>query len=617
MRKLSCIGLFLLAAHLGFAQSQSATMSPEETVVRETYAKVAYAVQLTAVTDAVQTNLRIDGDTLARNVTAREIHFKIDDITTGNLRDIAERSYNDYVTRPEVSDELNLGSAQVSVTEEGAPAVIQYGARGEWQKPATVTRGPLDWGGLKVGPIIAQNPGYDRYAALTVTVSYLGRSHTYKSLWMFDSSGKHPVVPIDLITGNSVLAEFVTRDVTPTALLDTRMFSTRPAVRQWLQTHQIPDGSCKDAACCLPSGQCGVTASKVSTTLQKYPARKTISAAPQGTVTPYTSDCSMYNFTRPSVYFSDTDYTQHLTGYHNSFIGFTGTCSYDNPYQPRQTACDATSLVNSSASGGDIGITTGQGLYLFHVSGHNTGAGGASGISPTASTAAAVAVRNCLGGNCSVSISITGVNIGFPSDAIWSKGYTYSNYCSPQRFTSPIIIDTDGRGFHLTSAEDGVKFDIRGDRHPIQLSWTSAGSSNAFLALDRNHNGVIDNGEELFGNFTAQPDSPDRNGFLALAQFDLPQNGGNGDGIIDERDAVWSKLVLWIDSNHDGISQKGELFGLADMGVHALSLKYSDSRRVDKYGNVFRYKAKVNPGQHQEDDPVGRVAFDVFLLQAK
>jgi hypothetical protein len=274
MRKLSCIGLFLVATQLGFAQFQS--VSREETIVRETYAKLAYAVQLTAVTDAVQKNPRIDGDTLARDVMAREIHFKLDNLTTGNLRDIAERSYNDFVTKPEASDELDLGPAQVSVTDEGAPTVIQYGARGEWQKPATVTRGPLDWGGLKVGPVIAANPGYDRYAALTVTVSYLGRSHTYKSLWLFDSSGKHPVIPGDLITGNSVLAELVTRDVTPTALLDTRMFSTRPAVRQWLQAHQIPDGSCKCAACCLPTMQCGVTASAVSRALAKYPEKTAV-----------------------------------------------------------------------------------------------------------------------------------------------------------------------------------------------------------------------------------------------------------------------------------------------------------------------------------------------------
>jgi len=71
--------------------------------------------------------------------------------------------------------------------------------------------------------------------------------------------------------------------------------------------------------------------------------------------------------------------------------------------------------------------------------------------------------------------------------------------------TSPIVIDTTGEGFHLTSAEDGVLFDFYGNGRPIQVAWTAAGSGNAFLALDRNHNGKIDNGGELFGNLTAQP----------------------------------------------------------------------------------------------------------------
>lgn len=186
-------------------------------------------------------------------------------------------------------------------------------------------------------------------------------------------------------------------------------------------------------------------------------------------------------------------------------------------------------------------------------------------------------------------------------------------------YASPIIIDTTGEGFHLTSAKRGVVFDIAANGHPIQMAWTAATSHNAFLALDRNGNGKIDNGKELFGNFTDQPPCPDgghacRNGFRALAEFDKPENGGTGDGIIDERDAVFSQLRLWIDENHDGISQPNELYTLPQLGVFSLALKYRESKRTDKFGNEFRYKAAVNPQPPNEDSADGRWMFDLFFM---
>jgi hypothetical protein len=180
--------------------------------------------------------------------------------------------------------------------------------------------------------------------------------------------------------------------------------------------------------------------------------------------------------------------------------------------------------------------------------------------------------------------------------------------------SSPIIIDTTGKGFGLTSAQNGVLFDFYGNGQPIQVAWTSANSGNAFLALDRNHNGMIDSGKELFGNITKQPPSPDRNGFLALAEFDKPENGGNDDGVIDSRDAVFSHLLLWIDTNHDGISQPSELHTLPELGVYSLALQYTDSRRTDQFGNQFRYKAAVNPDPQDGESKDGRWTYDVFLV---
>jgi hypothetical protein len=164
----------------------------------------------------------------------------------------------------------------------------------------------------------------------------------------------------------------------------------------------------------------------------------------------------------------------------------------------------------------------------------------------------------------------------------------------------------------LTSADAGVRFDINGTGQPVQLAWTERGSHDAFLALP-GPDGLIHNGKELFGNFTPQPPSEHPNGFLALAQFDKPENGGNSDGIIDDRDAVFSRLRLWIDENHDGVCQVNELHTLPELGVFSLALKYRESRRTDDFGNQFRYRARVNPDPSDGESDVGRWTYDVFL----
>lgn len=174
------------------------------------------------------------------------------------------------------------------------------------------------------------------------------------------------------------------------------------------------------------------------------------------------------------------------------------------------------------------------------------------------------------------------------------------------------MIDVAGNDFALTNGANGVDFDINGDGIPDRISWTRPGSDDAWLVLDRNGNGTIDDGTELFGNFTPQAASKSPNGFSALNEYDEPRLGGNRDGVFDKRDAIYSQLRLWQDTNHDGISQPAELHGLRELGMKAISLDYRESKRTDEFGNRFGYRAKVLDSRNSS---IGHWAVDVFLIK--
>jgi hypothetical protein len=162
---------------------------------------------------------------------------------------------------------------------------------------------------------------------------------------------------------------------------------------------------------------------------------------------------------------------------------------------------------------------------------------------------------------------------------------------------SPIIIDVDCRNTRLTGPE--VPFDIDGDGNAEIMAWTipSERGGDGFLVFERNGTGAVESGRELFGNNT--PLSWDMNGpiaahgFQALEWFDRSENHGNGDGWIDRDDYIYSQLQLWLDDNHNGISEANELQYLEQHGILRISTGAEFHNRRDRWGNRFAYRGVV------------------------
>jgi EF hand len=168
---------------------------------------------------------------------------------------------------------------------------------------------------------------------------------------------------------------------------------------------------------------------------------------------------------------------------------------------------------------------------------------------------------------------------------------------------SPILINPHSADYGLSGESDPVQFDLDADGMPDVASWTSRGSAVSFLAFDRNGNGVIDDGSELFGNHTRLPSGARAgNGFEVLAALDA-----NGDGVIDAADPIWTSLVLWADRNHDGRCTADELQAIANSPLTAIEIDYVVNGRRDQYGNFFRYKGTA----HLHNVP--RPIYDVFF----
>ncbi len=154
-----------------------------------------------------------------------------------------------------------------------------------------------------------------------------------------------------------------------------------------------------------------------------------------------------------------------------------------------------------------------------------------------------------------------------------------------QRVPEPLILDVSGNGLSLTSAQDGVRFDLDADGKPEQTAWTARGSDDAFLVTDQNHNGWIDNGHELLGGGRIGPP-----GFVALRE-EFDSRSGELDGGLTVKDQGFSRLLLWTDANHNGRSEEDELESLGHAGVTSIALGYRGVDEPDAHGNMRTLEA--------------------------
>jgi len=178
----------------------------------------------------------------------------------------------------------------------------------------------------------------------------------------------------------------------------------------------------------------------------------------------------------------------------------------------------------------------------------------------------------------------------------------------------PVLIDLDSNGFHLAGLDGGVRFDLAAAGSPQYYSWTKRGARDGFLCYDRDGSEYIESGRELFGNRTLLPDGTTAtSGYEALRELDVPSQGGNSDGRLTAEDEKFRTLCVWIDEDHDGMSDPGELLSLAQAGVVEISYEFHESRHRDMHGNEFRFQAAVKL-QNPQGHPRSSTSYDVFFV---
>ncbi|EKT53357.1 hypothetical protein [Providencia burhodogranariea] len=163
-------------------------------------------------------------------------------------------------------------------------------------------------------------------------------------------------------------------------------------------------------------------------------------------------------------------------------------------------------------------------------------------------------------------------------------------------YRTPLVIDLNGNGVQTLADSFGVSFDFEEKGTKSQTGWVHP--DDGLLVWDKNKDGLINHGEELFGDDSLLSNNiKAKDGFSALSEFD-----SNADGIIDRSDSQWSELKVWQDKNSDGISQSHELTTLEKLGTKSIELNVKETNFYDDNGNFHKLMAKVNWDDGKQTD---------------